>query len=90
MIADCLEPGGRVFFVDDFYRTPEELIEGESSSTIERRLNDGTAFRVVKVPHRPTELESQLRRLGWASGVTQTSGPFYWGEGTRDGSKQDS
>ena len=89
MIADCLEPGGRVFFVDDFYRTPEELIEGESSSTIERRLNDGTAFRVVKVPHHPTALESQLRRLGWAIGVTQTAGPFYWGEGARDGSKRD-
>jgi hypothetical protein len=30
-----------VFFVDDDYRTPDELIEGESSSTIRRRLNDG-------------------------------------------------
>src|SRR5687768_12475841 len=24
MIADCLNPGGRVFFCDDAYRTPEE------------------------------------------------------------------
>jgi hypothetical protein len=30
-----------VFFVDDDYRAPGELIEGESSSTIRRRLNDG-------------------------------------------------
>ncbi len=41
-VADCLRPSGRVFFMDDAYRTPDELIEGESSSTIRRRLNDGT------------------------------------------------
>lgn len=82
LVADCLEPGGRVFFVDDGYRTPDELIEGESSSTIRRRLNDGSAFRAVKVPHRPTDLEDRLRRLGWCITVTPTTaGPFYWGAG---------
>jgi len=83
LIDDCLEPAGRVFFVDDSFRTSEELIEGESSSTIQRRLNDGTAYRAVKVPHRPTELEAQLASLGWRFTITQTSGPFYWGTGNR-------
>ncbi|MBI2567922.1 MAG: class I SAM-dependent methyltransferase [Candidatus Schekmanbacteria bacterium] len=82
MIADCLEPDGRVFFVDDAYRTPDELIEGDSSSTIQRRLDDGRAFRLVKVPHRPADLEHRLRRLGWRITVTPTSGPFYWGAGS--------
>ena len=82
LIASCLEPTGRVFFVDDAYRTPDELIEGEASSTIRRRLNDGTAYRVVKVPHRPADLEQRLARLGWCIHVTPTSGPFYWGAGT--------
>jgi len=82
LIASCLEPTGRVFFVDDAYRTPDELIEGEASSTIRRRLNDGTAYRVVKVPHRPADLEQRLARLGWCIQVTPTSGPFYWGAGT--------
>jgi len=36
LVADCLEPGGRVLFADDGRRTPEELIEGEASSTIRR------------------------------------------------------
>jgi 2-polyprenyl-3-methyl-5-hydroxy-6-metoxy-1,4-benzoquinol methylase len=45
LVADCLAPRGRVFFVDDAYRTPDELIEGESSSTIRRRLGDGRAYR---------------------------------------------
>src|SRR5690348_16863308 len=32
LVADCLRPDGRVFFVDDGYRTREELIEGEQSA----------------------------------------------------------
>jgi demethylmenaquinone methyltransferase/2-methoxy-6-polyprenyl-1,4-benzoquinol methylase len=83
LVADCLEPSGRVFFVDDNHRTSEELIEGESSSTIRRRVSDGTAYRAVKVPHRPVELEERLRRLGWRITVTPTSGPFFWGAGAR-------
>jgi demethylmenaquinone methyltransferase/2-methoxy-6-polyprenyl-1,4-benzoquinol methylase len=83
LVADCLRPAWRVFFIDDGYRTPDELIEGESSSTIRRRLNDGTAYRAVKVPYRPADLEDRLRRLGWQITVTATSGPCYWGHGTR-------
>jgi trans-aconitate methyltransferase len=37
LVADCLKPHGRVFFVDDAYRTPDELVEGPSSSTIRRK-----------------------------------------------------
>jgi trans-aconitate methyltransferase len=81
LVADCLEPTGRVFFVDDAYRTPDELVEGERSSTIRRRLNDGAAYRAVKVPHRPAELKDRLARLGWHITVKPTSGPFFWGSG---------
>ena len=82
-VADCLKPRGRVFVVDDGYRTPDELVEGESSSTIQRRLNDGTAHRVVKVPHKPAELEQRLAGAGWRIHVASTSGPCYWGAGSR-------
>ena len=83
-IADCLEPDGRVFFCDDNYRAEDELIEGASSATVLRRLNDGTGFRAVKVPYRADELQKKLRTLGWCITVTPTSGPFYWGAGTAD------
>jgi SAM-dependent methyltransferase len=83
MVADCLAPGGRAFFADDAYRTPDELIEGESSSTIRRHLEDGTAFRAVKVPHSASELERRLREMGWQIEVHETSGPFFWGSGSR-------
>lgn len=83
LVDECLAPGGRVFFFDDALRTPEELVEGESSSTIQRRASNGTAYRAVKVPYRLPDLEEQLARLRWRFTITQTSGPFYWGAGRR-------
>ena len=85
LVAAALAPDGRVFFADDGYRTPDELIEGPGSSTIQRRIPDGTAYRIVKVPHEPAELERQLRSLGWDITVTPTAGPFFWGAGNRAG-----
>lgn len=82
MVARCLNPGGQVFFADDHHRTEAELIEGEDSPVVERRLNDGTTYLAIKVPHQPAELETRLRRLGWDITVTGTPGPFYWGAGT--------
>lgn len=81
LVAAALAPGGRVFFADDGYRTPDELIEGPASSTIQRRTPDGTAYRIVKVPHEPADLERRLRGLGWDITVTPTAGPFFWGAG---------
>ena len=83
LVADGLKEDGRVFFADDAYRTPDELVEGPSSSTIRRQLDDGRSYRLVKVPHEPAELQERLRRIGWHVTVTGTSGPFYWGAGGR-------
>jgi len=87
LVADCLGSAGRVFFADDAYRTPDELVAGPSSSTIRRQTPDGTAYRLVKMPHRPADLERQLRQLGWDIKVTSTAGPFYWGAGRRSSSR---
>ena len=82
-VEDALLPGGRVMFVDDAHRTAEELIEGEASSTIRRRLRDGTPHRAVKVPHTPDGLERELAALGWDIRVHPTAGPSYWGASGR-------
>jgi len=82
MVAAALVPGGHVFFVDDNYRPEDELVEGVQSSIVERRLNDGTAYRAVKVLHNPPQLERDLALLGWDIAVSST-GPFYWGSGGR-------
>jgi trans-aconitate methyltransferase len=83
MVGDCLKPSGRVAFVDDAYRTADELVEGAQSSTIRRHLKEGTAFRAVKVPHTPQGLQQRLTRLGWNITVTALSGPFFWGAGRK-------
>ncbi len=82
-VHDRVAPDGRVFFADDAYRTSDELLEGAPSSTIRRRLSDGTPYRAVKVPHTTLELEARLAGLGWNISVSPTAGPFYWGAGTR-------
>jgi SAM-dependent methyltransferase len=83
LVAASLAEDGRVFFADDAYRTPDELVHGPSSSTIRRRLANGTSYELVKVPYQPADLEERLRRTGWDITVTATSGPFYWGAGRR-------
>jgi len=81
LVADCLRPTGRFFFIDDAYRTAEELIEGESFSTIRRRLNDGSEYRAVKVAYRPAALEGRLRRLGWQVNGHRDFRPVLLGAG---------
>ena len=85
LVDRCLEPGGRVLFFDDAYRTAEELIEGERSEAIERRTGGGEAFRIVKVPHEPKALQERLSGLGWDIAVRATAGPFFYGAGSRAG-----
>jgi demethylmenaquinone methyltransferase/2-methoxy-6-polyprenyl-1,4-benzoquinol methylase len=84
LVDEALEPGGTVFFFDDNHRTHTELVEGPDSPIVRRQLNDGTAFRVVKIPYQPAELEQRLRALNWDITVRGTSGPFYWGTGCRE------
>lgn len=81
MLRQALKPDGTVFFFDDNYRPDHELIEGPSSPVVERKLHDGTAFRVIKMPYTAAPLESRLRTLDWDLTVTEV-GNFYWGTGT--------
>ncbi|HEX4833633.1 MAG TPA: class I SAM-dependent methyltransferase [Trebonia sp.] len=82
MVDRALRPGGRVLIVDDGHRSPDELIEGEQSTTIARQVTDGTSYRLVKVPLTAASVEQRLRRLGWDVAATQC-GPFFWATATR-------
>ena len=83
LVADALRPDGRVFFVDDAYRTADELVFGEASEMVRRRLRDGSEFNVVKSAHEPVVLERRLGALGWQISVRAASPPFFWAQGTR-------
>ena len=77
LVDEALVPGGRVFFADD-------AVRGAASSVIQRRLDDGRAYRIVKVPYSLSELETRLAGIGWRFTFTQTSGGFFWGSGGRN------
>ena len=83
LVDEALDREGTVFFFDDNYRADVELVEGVYSPIVRRELNDGTPFRVVKIPHEPAQLERRLRALNWDITVSGTAGPFYWGIGGR-------
>lgn len=83
LVDSALAPGGRVFFVDDAHRTPDELVEGEHGEVVQRTLPGSGAHRLVKVAHTPARLEQRLAALGWRMEVRYAEGPFFWGAGTR-------
>lgn len=80
LVGDCLKPGGRAFFIDSLYTgrstARDHQLEGEDSTTVLRRLDDGREFRIVKVFYRPDELERKLGLLGWHARIRQT-GEFF-------------
>jgi SAM-dependent methyltransferase len=71
LVEAALSADGEVFF-------------GPASPIVQRRLEDATSFQVLKIPYEPAALEARLSQLGWRIAVTPTSGPFYWGTGTRE------
>ena len=68
LVDDCLRPGGQVFFCDDNYRAPAELIEGRSSPIVQRRTDDGTPFHIIKIPFKPEELKADYALWDGISG----------------------
>ena len=83
LVQESLKPAGRVFFLDDAWRTPEELRDGSSSSTIVRLTADGLEHRLVKVPYAPRQLQARLAGLGWSIEVHEVTDGLYWGSGGR-------
>jgi demethylmenaquinone methyltransferase/2-methoxy-6-polyprenyl-1,4-benzoquinol methylase len=79
MVRSALEPGGQVFFVDSlFEQSGAARDQGplDNSGVVERRLNDGRHFKIVKVFHEPAALERRLLASGW-EGWVRSSGKFF-------------
>jgi 2-polyprenyl-3-methyl-5-hydroxy-6-metoxy-1,4-benzoquinol methylase len=87
LVDSALAPGGRVFFVDSRYEPTstavDHQLEGEEATTVERRLNDGSQYRIVKVFYKADELAAQLAALGWNMQVQETVSYFIYGQGRR-------
>ena len=85
-VAKALRPGGRVFFIDS---APEETASAhdhrmpDENGVQERRLNDGSTYRIIKLFHDPEELTARLAALGWNAAIGRTPSYFIHGKATR-------
>lgn len=77
-IDRMLAPGGRVFVFDE---SPHGLWSEQATGDdeiVERTLQDGRRFRIVKVLWNPDDLSRRLSDAGWRAGFVRED-PFYWG-----------
>jgi 2-polyprenyl-3-methyl-5-hydroxy-6-metoxy-1,4-benzoquinol methylase len=85
-LAGLLAPDGRVLFIDEHVdEAGKEDYLADRDEVVERRLTDGTTFRVIKNFVDPDALEGQLRALGWACAVRRVGDDWILGEASHDG-----
>lgn len=83
LVRDSLAPGGRVFFIDELGTEETRALETRvDEDVVLRTLEDGRQFRAVKVFYQPSELEAEMRALGWNIQVRAAGRRFYWGQTT--------
>jgi SAM-dependent methyltransferase len=77
-LAACIGPDGRALFVDEgVERAPRDADPGEPF--VERRLRDGSAYRIVKVFHEPEGLGRALADIGWTARIEPLEDGFLAG-----------
>jgi demethylmenaquinone methyltransferase/2-methoxy-6-polyprenyl-1,4-benzoquinol methylase len=85
MVGSALRPGGRVFFIDsarsESSTASDHRLPALNEETMQRRLDDGREFRIVKRFYEPTQLERRLQQLGFAVQVGRTGEFFLYGAG---------
>lgn len=81
-VGKALKPHGRVIFVDSLRTQRSTANDHEPLSTsgvVERRLNSGEAFRIVKRFYEPGTLLVTLKELGWEGVIHSTDEFFFYG-----------
>jgi 2-polyprenyl-3-methyl-5-hydroxy-6-metoxy-1,4-benzoquinol methylase len=84
-VSAALRPGGRVFFIDSLMeQTSTALDHGplDASGSVQRMLNDGREFKIVKIFYEPSALKQRLAAQGWTGWVRSTSKFFMYGSMT--------
>jgi 2-polyprenyl-3-methyl-5-hydroxy-6-metoxy-1,4-benzoquinol methylase len=78
-VGASLKPKGQVFFIDSQLEqtsTARDHASIDQSGIVQRRLNDGREYTIVKIFYEPATLERQLSSLGW-NGWIRSSGRFF-------------
>ena len=81
LLRSLLAEDGRVLFIDEHIdeRGKEAYVAG-ADEIVERRLGDGSTYRVVKNFVDPQALQDRLRELGWDCRVERDGGDWIRGE----------
>jgi demethylmenaquinone methyltransferase/2-methoxy-6-polyprenyl-1,4-benzoquinol methylase len=84
-IAMALQPGGKIFFVDNRRETTGTAVDHqlpeEHVQVMTRRLNDGREFEIVKNYHKPDSLAERFASFGFDITVRETETYFLYGFG---------
>jgi demethylmenaquinone methyltransferase/2-methoxy-6-polyprenyl-1,4-benzoquinol methylase len=90
-VQAALAPGGRVVFIDSRYEQSttarDQPLEGLDAVTLQRRLNNGREYRIVKVFYTPDALSARLHELGWDAEIATTASYFVYGTATARGDR---
>ena len=80
-LRGLLAENGRVLFIDEHVdeRDKEAYVDGQQE-IVERRLRDGSTFRVIKNFVDPEQLDVELRRLGWDCAIRRDGRDWVCGE----------
>lgn len=79
MLRGLLAEGGRVLFVDEpVENRDKEKYLPDGDEIVERRLRDGSSFRIIKNFIDPERLEHRLRELGWACRTWRDDDEWMW------------
>jgi 2-polyprenyl-3-methyl-5-hydroxy-6-metoxy-1,4-benzoquinol methylase len=79
LLRGLLAAGGRVLFIDEHVesRDKETYLPG-GDEIVERQLQDGSRYRIVKNFVDPERLERRLRGLGWKCRMWQDVSDWVW------------
>jgi len=82
-VRAALAPGGTAYVIDsgwDMTSTARNHVRPDRDAGVaERKLNDGSQYRIVKIFYEPDALGTRLRTLGFASHVVHTPRYFIHG-----------
>ena len=86
LIADSLNPGGRVFFIDQPPPLPgqAQAIPPAVLPAFERFVQSGTRCGVIKTLYGPDQLPKRLAELGWSVAIHPVSLRLFYATATRE------
>ncbi len=85
-VSAMLKPKGHLFLIDSQRvdeSTAKDHIIPDEGITLERKLNNGRTFRIVKVFYRPDDLQATLREAGIQADISMIGKFFIYAHGQK-------